>query len=425
MRSSFRYALAAAVLAAPLGAQTIAITGGTVHPVSGPKIENATVLIRDGRIVAVGTNVQVPSDARRIDAAGKWVTPGFINSGTTLGLNEAGGPQFSGGWNDASARGTDGIAASFEAWRGINPAATLIAPARAEGVTSVVVAPNGAMVAGTAGLIDLADGPVTTMRRKAPVAMIGQFGGANANTNARAEYWAKWRELIADVRAYAARRAEYERGGTRTFLAPRRDLEAMIPVVRGELPLALEVDRRGDIEAALDFAREMGLKIWIRGGAEAWMVASQIATARVPVFTGAMNNIPGSFDQLGQRQENAARLRAAGATVVLVGNGPGDPASFNVRNIRQEAGNAVAYGMSWEDALRAITLTPAEVLGVANEIGSLQPGRVANVTVWSGDPFEFGSRAEHVLVRGVEYQTVSRQDELLRRYRTLPPAYRP
>lgn len=414
-----------ALLASAADAQVIAITGGTVYPVSGPRIENGTVLIRDGRIVAVGADVAVPADARRIDARGKWVTPGFINSATTLGLAEAGSPQFSGGYNDVSARGEKGIAAAFDAWRGINPASTLFAPARQEGVTSVLVAPGGGMVGGRAAVIDLVEAATAEgMVRRAPTAMVGTFADpSSGETNARAEFWARWRTLLDDVKAYQARRAAYESGNTRTLAASRADLEALIPVVAGQLPLVLSVDRSSDILAALAFAAEYKLKLWIAGGAEAWMVADRIAAAGVPVLTGAMNNIPGSFDALGQRQENAALLRAAGVTVVLVGNGPGDPESYNVRNIRQEAGNAVAYGMSWDDALRAITLTPAEVLGVAGQVGSLAPGRDANVVVWSGDPFEFESVAEEVFVRGRTFTSLSRQQQLLQRYLTLPPAY--
>lgn len=420
-------ALAVAALGATAQAQTIAITGGTVFPVSGPRIENGTVLIRDGRIVAVGTNVQVPADARRVDARGKWVTPGFINSATTLGLSEAGGPQFSGGYNDAGARGSNGIAASFEAWRGLNPVNTFIIPARQEGVTSVVVAPGGGgMITGKAALIDLVDAATAgEMVRKAPAVMVGQFANpASGQTNARAEFWAKWRELVDDVKAYQARRAAFESGETRDFIAPKAELEALVPVVGGQLPLVLEVNRKSDILEALAFARETGIRLWISGGAESWMVAAELAAAGVPVFTGAMNNIPGDFATLGQRQETAGLLRAAGATVILVGNGPGDPGSYNVRNIRQEAGNAVAYGMTWDDALRAITLVPAEVMGVADRVGALAPGRDANVVVWSGDPFEFSSVAEQVFVRGRESSVKSRQQLLTERYLTLPPSYR-
>lgn len=426
-----RMALPAALLAlagafSAAHAQTVAITGGTVYPVSGPKIENGTVLIRDGKIVAVGANIAIPADARRIDASGKWVTPGFINSATTLGLSEAGSPEFSGGYADGSARGSEGIAASFEAWKGLNPANTFIIPARLEGVTSVVVAPGNGMIAGKMAVIDLVDAATAgEMLRKGPSGMVGDFGSpGNGNTGARAEYWAKWRSLFDDVKAYQTRRAAYEQGNSRTMAAPKSELEALVPVVAGTMPLALNVDRSSDILAALAFAKDYNLKLWIFGGAEAWMVAREIAAAKVPVFTGAMNNIPGDFNSLGQRQENAAMLRAAGVTVVLIGNGPGDPASFNVRNIRQEAGNAVAYGLSWDDALRAITLTPAEVLGVAGEVGALAAGRDANVVVWSGDPFEFGSVAEQVFVRGRTFTTKSRQQMLTERYMTLPPAYR-
>ncbi len=424
--SQVRLTALALVTATSLPAQTIAITGATVYPVSGPKIENATVVMTNGRITAVGANVSIPADAQRIDGRGKWVTPGFINSATTLGLSEAGSPQFSGGYADGSARGDSGIAASFEAWKGLNPANTYIAPSRQEGVTSVLVAPNGGMIGGKAALIDLVEATTAAgMVRKAPVAMVGQFSSPDGGqTNARAEFWAKWRALIADVRSYQTRRAAFESGNTRDFATKQSELEALIPVVSGQLPLVLDVDRSTDILAALDFAREMNLRIWLSGAAEGWMVAREIAAARVPVFTGAMNNIPASFDQLGQRQENASLLRAAGVNVVLIGNGPGDPASFNVRNIRQEAGNAVAYGMSWDDALRSITLAPAEVMGVADRVGSIQVGRDANVVVWSGDPFEFASVAERVFVQGKEFTTKSRQQMLTERYLTLPPTYR-
>lgn len=430
MRRTTMWRLAALALLAPaaLGAQTIAITGGTVYPVSGTRIENGTVLIRDGRIVAVGANIQVPADAQRIDARGKWVTPGFINSATTLGLSEGGSPQFSGGYNDGSARGENGVSASFEAWRGLNPANTFIGPTRAEGVTSVLVIGNGGMVSGTAALMDLVEAKqANEMLRKGPAAMVGTFGNpGSGNTNSRGEFWARWRTLMTDVRAYQSRRAAYENGATREFLARQEDMEALIPVLAGRLPLLLAADRSTDILEAIAFAREFGIKLWLAGASEGWMVAREIAAANVPVFVGAMNNIPTDFSSLGSRQENAALLRQAGATVILVGNGPGDASSYNVRNIRQEAGNAVAYGMSWEDALRAITLVPAEVMGVADRVGSIAVGRDANLAIWTGDPFEFSSVADRVWVQGKEATQASRQQQLFERYRALPGGpYRP
>jgi imidazolonepropionase-like amidohydrolase len=144
----------------------------------------------------------------------------------------------------------------------------------------------------------------------------------------------------------------------------------------------------------------------------------------VPVLTGAMNNIPGSFASLGNRQEGPALLRKAGVTVAVIGNaGGGDEEAFNVRNIKYEAGNAVAFGMTWDDALRSVTLTPAELFGMADRVGSLAPGKDANVVVWGGDPFEMLTPVEAVFVRGRRVQSPSRQDMLMQRYKTLPPRY--
>lgn len=423
VRSVVGAALVSLSAIASLDAQTVAITGGRVFTVSGQPIENGTVLVRDGRIVQVGANVSIPSDARRIDAAGKWVTPGFINSATQLGLVEVALEQPT---RDVAARGREAIAAAFTVWEGFNPASVLLAPARSEGITTVVVAPSGGLIAGQAAIVDLVEGSLTDMLVRAPAGMVAQISSPNqANLGARAEAAVRLKELLDDVRTYSRRKTEYERNALRDFVASRLDLEAMIPVVEGRLPLIVVADRASDIEAALRIASEYGVRLVIASGTEAWLVADKLAAARVPVLTGAMNNIPRSFSALGSYQEAAALLRRAGVDVVLIGNsGGGDEETFNVRNLKQEAGNAVAYGMSWDDALRAVTIAPARVLGIADRYGTLEAGKVANVVVWSGDPFEFSTRAEHVLVRGREITTPSRQDLLQQRYKTLPPDYR-
>ncbi len=400
------------------GAQTIAITGGKVFPVSGPPIDGGTVILTNGRVAAVGANVAIPADAQRIDATGKWVTPGFINSSTQLGVIEVSQVNAT---RDMSARGKDNIAAAFTVWDGLNPNSVMLAPARKEGITTIVVMPSGGLVSGQAALLSLVPGTTTDMIIRAPVAMVAEIGDASsAGVSSRGELLVKLRELLEDTRFFQTRRAAYERAETRDFAASRLDLQAMIPVIEGTLPLIIAVDRASDIDAALRLAREYNLKIIIGGGAEAWMVADRLAAARVPVLTGAMNNIPGGFSALGQRQENAGLLRRAGVNVSLIGNGPGDPEAFNVRNLKQEAGNAVAYGMTWDDALRAVTLAPAEAFGVSDRVGSLQTGRDANVVIWSGDPFELSSRAERVFIRGREYPEMTRQDMLTERYKTLP-----
>ncbi|HUQ84133.1 MAG TPA: amidohydrolase family protein [Gemmatimonadaceae bacterium] len=412
----------AAAFASRAGAQTIAIAGGKVYPVSGPVIENGTVLVRDGRIVAVGANVTVPNGATRIDATGKWVTPGLINAQTGLGVTEVGAVP---GTVDRTARGDNGVAASFPIWEGINPASTMLAPARMEGITSVLVVPTGGLISGQAAVIDLVSGTVTDMVNKAPVAMVAQFGDPRSGgSTARGEQYARLKEILEDARTYSRRRSDFDRAQTRTLAARRADLEALIPVVEGRLPLLFNADQASDIEAVLRLARELNVKVIITGGAESWLLADRLAAANVPIIIGSMNNIPTSFATLGQRQDAPALLQRAGARVVLIANGSGGEEVFNVRNLKYDAGVAVAYGMPWDAALRAITLTPAEVLGVANRVGSLQPGRDANLVVWSGDPFEFTTRAEHVFIRGREIAGPSRQDELMQRYKSYPPAYR-
>ncbi len=401
-------------------AQTIAITGGKVFPVSGAPIENGTVIITGGKITAVGSNIAIPSGARRIDATGKWVTPGLVNGNTQLGLSEIGAVP---GTDDATARGKDEIAAAFRVWEGLNTTSALFAPARREGVTSVVVLPQGGLIWGQAGVIKLVPGMLSDMLIKGPVAMVAQVGSPQrGGAGSRGELIMRLRELFEDTRAFQRNRAAYERAETRNYAASRKDLEAMIPVIDGQLPLVVATDKSSDIDAALMLAREYGIKIIIGGGAEAWIVADKLAAARVPVMTGAMNNIPGDFASLGTRQDNLALLRRAGVQVIIIGNsGNGDEETFNVRNIRQEAGNAVAYGMTWNDALRAVTLAPAEIFGFAGRVGSLAAGRDADVVIWNGDPFEFTTRAEHVFVAGREYLEPNRQELLTERYKTLPP----
>ena len=424
MRRTISCALGAlALVAAPLAAQTVAITGGRVFPVSGPPIENGTVLMRDGKIVAVGANVAVPAGAERVDATGKWVTPGIFNPATMLGLVEIGAVAET-RQGQARSNGEDRVHAAFRVWEGMNAASVLFAAARNEGITTVMIHPTGGLVSGQAAVLDVLDSATTSdMLVAAPVAMIAQVEDSrDANAASRGEVLLKLRELLDDTRAYQRNRASYERGETREYAASRSDLEAMIPVLEGRLLLIIGAESAGEIETALDLAREYKLKIAVAGASEAWRVADKLAAAKVPVFTGAMNNIPASFAQLGSRQENAALLRRAGVEVLLIGT-QSDPDAWNVRNIKQEAGNAVAYGMDWNDALRAVTLAPAQLLGVADRVGSLQAGRTANVVVWSGDPFELDTRVEQVFVHGRRSMSPSRQDMLMDRYKQLPPKY--
>lgn len=392
-------------------AQTVAITGAKVHPVSGPAMENATIVIDNGKIAAIGVGVPVPSSARIIDGAGKWVTPGLFNATTALGLVEVG---MEASTNDVTAEGERGVAASVRAWEALNPASPLWAPARNEGVTTVGVLPGGGLIAGQGAVVDTATGTAADMIRKAPAAMVASLASPDVvKARARGELFNRLRQVLDDARVYALKKAAFESGALRALAAPADDLAALQPVLAGRIPMLVQADRATDVEAALAIAREFKIRIAIVGGAEAWMVAAQIAAAKVPVVTTALENIPTSFASLGQRQENAALLRKSGVAIVLTA-GIGE--AFNVRNIRQHAGNAVAYGLPWDEALKAVTLAPAELLGVADAVGTLAVGKDANLVVWDGDPFEFATRAEHVFVRGRDTRTPSRQDILTDKY---------
>jgi imidazolonepropionase-like amidohydrolase len=395
--------------------QTIAIMGATVYPVSGPKIAHATVLIRDGKITAVGARVVIPARATRIDATDKWVTPGLLDGSGQMGLVEIDAVAAT---RDAEVR-NDTVAAAFNVAEGINPASTLIPITRIEGVTTTLAMPQTGLIRGQAVLIDL-DGPtLEAMLVKSPVAVVAELSEATkaAGGGSRAGAAARLRQVLDDALEYSRRKADWSRAQMHPLAAPAADLAALGPVLRGELPLIVIANRRSDIATALRIGREYRLKLILAGAAEAWQMAAEIGRARVPVLVQPLANLP-SYDALGTRYGNAALLTRAGVKVALL-----EPNTHNARNLRQQAGNAVSYGMAWDEALRAVTLSPAEIFGVAGRYGSLDSGKVANVVVWSGDPFELGTRVEHVFIRGTEIPLRSRQTELLERYRTLPPKY--
>lgn len=417
MKRAACFAAAALLASAPAAAQTIAITGGTVYPVSGPAIPNGTVVIRDGRIAAVGAGVAVPSGAVRIDATGKWVTPGLFESSTSLGLTEVSQVTETNDFslNQAGEHG-DQVAAAFNVSDGINPRSMLIPVTRIAGVTSAVSRPTGGLIAGQAIAIDLLGSRVEDMLIASPLAMFASLSQNSraAGNGARAGQTMRLREVLEDARAWARNRDAFERGATRDFSVSRLDLAALQPVLAGRQALVVEAHRASDIQSVLRIAREYELRVVIDGGTEAWMVADDLARARVPVLVRVLTNLPGSFETLGATYENAARLRRAGVQVAITSG-----ETHKAYNIRQDAGNAVAYGLSWEEAFRAITLTPAQIWGVADRYGSLEAGKVANVVVWSGDPLELLTRVEHVIIRGRQVPLVSRETELRDRYRTI------
>jgi imidazolonepropionase-like amidohydrolase len=225
---------------------------------------------------------------------------------------------------------------------------------------------------------------------------------------------ARVRRLFDDALEYSRRKPDYQKAQIQELSAPARELEALLPALRGEQVIAIAANRRMDIANALRLIKEYRLKGVLYGVLEGWQSAREIAAARVPVIVEPLTDIP-SFDALGARLDNVTLLREAGVEVIIAQGDPGGE-----RNLRYAAGNAVRNGMGWDDALRSVTAAPAAAFGLS-DYGTLENGKVANVVVWSGDPFDFMSAPEHVLIRGQEVSLKTRETELRDKYRTLPP----
>jgi len=396
-------------------AQVIAITNGTVYPVSSPKLDSATVILRDGRIAAIGRGIAIPPDATVVDAKGKWVTPGLIHAGSSLGIRLTD----SGAQEETQEDVVLGeVKASFNVAEAIDPASMTIPVVRAEGVTTALTMPLEGLIPGQAVVIDLAADRLEGMLVRSPAAMIVDLGqgGKTGGGGSRAGALFRLRLILRDAKEYAQRKEDFRKAQIQPLAAPAPELEALQPVLAGELPMLVIANRRSDIASALRIAKEFSLRIVIWGGAEAWQIASDLALAKVPVVLEPLTDVP-RFNALNARLDNATLLRKAGVEVVAAQR----DAAFS-RDLRTAAGNEVRNGMTWDDALRSVTLAAATALGIGQRTGSLETGKAANVVVWSGDPFEFSSRAEHVFIRGVDVPLGNRQTELRERYRKLPPS---
>jgi imidazolonepropionase-like amidohydrolase len=433
-------------LASPAFAQELtAITGGRV--LTGTSvIENGTVVIQNGRVVSVGTGA-APSGARVIDARGKVVAPGFVAVDSGLGGSEIS----SVGGSDDLRNGANTISAAFDVSYGLDPWSFTLPVARLGGITRAIVVPNHpgggggghahddsdfagvghaglqspSLFAGQAAIIHLAQGNDILVRAR--VAQVAPFGEAGAGVagGARGAEFTQFRETLAEVRLYARNRAAYDRGAIRDLSLSRADLEALIPVANGSMPLIVTVRRAADIQQVLRLAKDEGIRIILDGAEEGWMVADQIAAANVPVLLNPISNLPGNLETRGARMQNAAALDAAGVVIAIKGN---EGSIHRARETRYNAGNAVSHGLPYDAAIEAITVNPAKIFGMAGQFGELRAGAAADVVVWSGDPLEPLSIAETIFVNGQEQAPTSRQFLLRDRYRSggegaMPPAY--
>ncbi len=400
--------------------ETLAITGATVYTL-GPQgtLNQATVLIRDGKIVAVGTDLAVPPGARVWPASGKVLTPGLFDSGSPIGLSEISLEPST----RSDATDDPRLTAGFDVALMFNPRSPLIPVNRIEGLTRALIVPQGrtSPIAGRGAVVHLGSSSDYLVRQPAALVVDAGESGATRAGGSRAAVLLRLREALGDARDFAANRRAVDSGARRDYALSRVDLEALLPVAQGQLPVAVEVHRASDIEAVLHLGKELGLRLVILGGTEAWRVAPALAAANVPVVLNPLTTLPQAFEALGATLENAARLNQHGVKIAFMSG-----ESHNGRNLKQAAGNAVAYGLPWLEALKAITVNPAQIWGI-DDYGTIEPGKDADLVLWDGDPLEVTTLADQVWIRGVEIKMVSRQTLLRDRYldlkRPWPPAY--
>lgn len=409
---------------------TVAIVNGKIYTMTGETIERGTVVMENGRITAVGKEVKVPAGARKIDAAGKIVMPGMIDASTRMGLQEIGAVDVT---NDFDER-VDPIMPQLRVIDGIYPDSAHIAVTRINGVTSVLSHPGRANVmAGQSAFLRLDGSTMAEMLIKAPIALHINFGEApkltystrNKSPQTRMGIAALVRDAFTKARNYELKWKQYET--TKALPTgkdqnppspPDRDLrsEALLPVLRGELPVIASAERLDDIHTAMRLAEEFGFKLILANATDSYKIARLLAERKIPVLFGPINQQPGTIETLGAIYEAAGILSKAGVKIAIHSGADGF-ATEQSRNLPFMAGVAVAYGLPYEEALKAITIYPAQILGVDREVGSIEAGKWADIVVCDGDPLEPRSRIAHVFIAGKEMPLRSYQTDLYERYK--------
>lgn len=400
-------------------AGTFALTNATVETITKGTIANGTVIIANGKITAVGTSIQVPAGAEVINCNGKKIYPGMIDTGTKIGLLEIGQiPQAT------DERETGDIIPQMKALVAINPNATAIPVTRISGVTTALVLPEGGLLPGTAALVNLHGYTPDQMYAGFEGVVLnfpntGRRGFGDRRTDdelKKAQEKALGTLNEAWEKAIQYHRLDSATGGRGVGYYP--EMQALVPVIRGERTLLIEVNAQKDIQAALKWVKDKKVKkVALMGVSEGWREAENIAKANIPVIAGPVIAIPTrDYDRYDAQYTNPGLMRKAGVKVAIRSSEDGNG---NYRNLPYHAGFAVAYGMSKEDALKAVTIVPAEILGVADQLGSIEVGKTANLFVCDGDIFETKTQVSHVFVGGWMMPMQSRQtllyDEFLKR----------
>ena len=419
----------AALLAATASAraETLALVGGTVHTVSGPDLVGATVLVRDGKIVEVGRDVAVPGDARVVSCSGKHVYPGFVAANTVLGLTEVGSVA---GTNDYEETGS--INPDIRAEVGVNPESELLPVTLENGVTSALVVGRGGALNGTSALMHLSGWTREDMTIRAPVGLHVQWPrmapvrsfretrSAEEQMKARDQAITAIRAAFDDARAYwKARDAETKPA------VPRHDRDvkwdAMGKALRGEIPVMFHANTLAQIRAALRFADEEKLpKVVLVGGADAWRVADELKARDVAVIAGPVLDTPlRRYESYDAAYTSVAKLQRAGVRFCITDGGGAFDAQ-NARNLPYNAAMAAAFGLPRDEALKSVTLYPAQILGAGDLLGSIETGKIADLMVTDGDPLEITTHVEQVYVAGKPFSMQNRQTRLFEKYDERP-----
>ena len=400
-------------------AQDVLIRHATVHTAGAQgTLQNADVLVQGGVIRAVGSNLQAPASVSVVEAGGKPLTPAFFGGITEIGIEEVSGEAET--VDSAVTLATDQpMRPEFDVTLAYNPESVLIPVARMEGLGFTLLGANtgGSFIAGQGGVMRL-DGSADPIGPRVLFVKLGSDVLGKSGSS-RAAQWMLLDQMVGEARGRIPADSPH------ALLTPT-GRAVLVRYLAGNGRIVVNVNRAADIRQLLRWAQREKVRIAIASGVEAWKLAEQIAAAKVPVFVDALADLPGDFDQIGATLQNAARLQAAGVEVSFAQFGY---ASHNARKIRQYAGNAVANGLPWEAGLEGLTRVPARVLGVDDKLGTIAPGKLADLVLWTGDPLDVANVASQLWLGGRAIPMRSRQTELRDRYLraagALPRAYSP
>ena len=406
-------------------AGTFAIVNARIVTVSGATIENGTVVIKDGKIAAVGAGVAIPAGAERIDGKGLSVFPGMIDASTNMGLAEI----------------TLGLAASVDlaevgnmnadarAIKGIHPHSAHVNVTRVNGITTVLSAPTGGTISGQAAVINLNGSTPDEMAVIKDFGLVinfpsvagggGRFGGGGFGGGQAADFnqavqrrdtaVEELKKIFRNAENYLKARDAYAKDKSLPYVATDQKLEAMAPYIRGEKPIIFSAERERDIRAVAKFVGEMKVKGIIDGGQEAWKAADDLKKNNIPVVYTHIYSLPvREDDPYDYLFEAPSKMQAAGVKFCISTGNTGP----EVRDLPYHAGIAGAFGLSKDDALKSVTLYPAEILGLADKMGSIDVGKIANIVVADGNILESRTNIKYLFINGRLLPLTSRHTEL-------------